>query len=96
MPGFGGSVSPPISVVPRVIESAESFDERRRKIMLRQTAQVIVRTDEEQGFVFIEQPDDDGTSTVVVAPDQIPLLIQWLQEAKAEADVLEKKHSQKT
>ena len=64
--------------------------------MLRQTAQVIVRTDEEQGFVFIEQPDDDGTSTVVVAPDQIPLLIQWLQEAKAEADVLEKKHSQKT
>ena len=58
--------------------------------MLRQTTQIIVRTDEKQGFIFLEQPDDikGDTSTIVVAPEQVPLLIQWLQEAKAEADAL--------
>ena len=67
--------------------------------MLKQTTQLSVRTDQEQGFIIIEQMNDDingQTDRITVAPEQIPLLIDWLQEAKAEVEALEKKHSRTT
>jgi len=60
--------------------------------MLKQTVHLVVKTDEVQGFVFIEGSDETGNgSTVVVSPDQISLLIEWLHEAKAEVDALDKR-----
>jgi hypothetical protein len=63
--------------------------------MLRQMTQLVVGTDEEQGFIFIEQPDviSDELAKIILAPEQVPVLIEWLQEAKEEINALDKKHA---
>jgi hypothetical protein len=59
--------------------------------VLKQTTQIVVRVDDQQGMVFIEQPDSSGEGDcIIVSPEQIPLLIEWLHEAKAEADELDR------
>ena len=61
--------------------------------MLRQMTQLVVGTDEEQGFIFIEQPDvvADEPAKIILAPEQVPVLIQWLQEAREEIEALDRK-----
>jgi hypothetical protein len=58
-----------------------------------------VQTDEERGLIVIEQATydiNDERSSILVSPDQVPLLVEWLQEAKAAVEALnEKKHPNK-
>lgn len=51
--------------------------------MKRRMEQVHIYT--EDGQVWIEQANDpDDVMKVVIEPGQVPLLVQWLQEAAAE------------
>jgi hypothetical protein len=44
-----------------------------------------VRIDEQDATILIHQDDSDRGQTIMVSPDQIDTLIQWLEEAKQEA-----------
>ena len=61
--------------------------------MHRSTKHLSVRTDQTEYLIYIEQPTYDlgnePDTQIVLGPDQIPTLIQWLQEAKDEFDELE-------
>jgi hypothetical protein len=37
-----------------------------------------------EGFICIEQPDIEETSMVTMTAEQVPLLMQWLEEAVVE------------
>jgi hypothetical protein len=57
--------------------------------------QLVVGTDEEQGFIFMEQPDviSDELAKIILAPEQVPVLIEWLHEPKEEINALDKKRA---
>jgi hypothetical protein len=56
-----------------------------------------VRTDQTEYLIYIEQPTyDPGNepdSQIVLGSDQIPTLIQWLQDAKEEFEALDQERS---
>ena len=65
--------------------------------MRKQMNPISVHTDEEKGLIFIEQEDlTQEVYQVMISPDQVSVLVQWLQEAKEELDALRKKRSQET
>ena len=56
--------------------------------MLKQVERLKVRTNNE-GQILIEQPDgidDEQTQLISIWPEQVPLLISWLQDAVAEVN----------
>ena len=65
--------------------------------MHRNTKHLSVRTDQAEYLIYIEQPTfDPGNepdSQIILAPDEIPTLIQLLQEAKEEFEMLDQERS---
>jgi hypothetical protein len=65
--------------------------------MHRNTKHLSVRTDQTEYLIYIEQPTFDPGSEpdpqIILAPDEISTLIQWLQEAKEEFEMLNQERS---
>jgi hypothetical protein len=65
--------------------------------MHRKMKHLSVRTDRTEYLIYIEQPTyDPGNepdTQILLGPDQIPTLIQWLQEAKEQFEGLEQEQS---
>jgi len=65
--------------------------------MHRNAKHLSVRTDPTEYLIYIEQPTyDPGNepdSQIILTPDHIPTLIQWLQDAKEEFEALDQERS---
>jgi hypothetical protein len=65
--------------------------------MHRNAKHLSVRTDPTEYLIYIEQltydPRNEPDSQIIVTPDHVPTLIQWLQEAKEEFEALDQERS---
>ena len=65
--------------------------------MHRKMKHLSVRIDRTEYLIYIEQPtydpENEPDTQILLGPDQIPTLIQWLQEAKEEFEGLEQEQS---
>ena len=54
--------------------------------MKKEMAAIRVTTD--SGMIHISQPDpiDEITPLIIIPPDQVDVIVKWLQEAKAEIE----------
>jgi hypothetical protein len=65
--------------------------------MHREMKHLTVRTDQTEYLIYLEHPrydpENEPDAQIVFGPDQIPTLIQWLQEAKEEFEALDQMRS---
>jgi hypothetical protein len=53
--------------------------------MKKEMLEINITTNE--GMIFISQPDPyNDYPPIIINPDQVPILIKWLEEAKAEIE----------